>query len=70
MAMKISGHKTANVFKRYDIVEQADLREAAAALDRKSAAYSFGQSSGRVGTECTETVATAEQLLNAAVRPN
>ena len=70
VAMKISGHKTANVFKRYDIVEQADLREAAAALDRKSAAYSFGQSSGRTGTECTETVATTEQLLKSAVRPN
>jgi len=69
--MKVSGHKTANVFKRHDIVEQADLREAAAALDRKSAAFlSSGQSSGRTGRECTENVATVEQLLKSAVRPN
>jgi len=33
--MEISGHKTASVFRRYDIVDEADLAEVAAALDRK-----------------------------------
>jgi hypothetical protein len=33
--MEISGHKTNSVFKRYDIVDETDLAEVAAALDRK-----------------------------------
>ncbi|HYY69724.1 MAG TPA: hypothetical protein VE734_08320 [Terriglobales bacterium] len=33
--MEISGHKTASVFRRYDIVDETDLAEVAAALDRK-----------------------------------
>ncbi len=35
VAMKISGHKTASVFRRYDIIEQSDLEDAAAKLDAK-----------------------------------
>jgi hypothetical protein len=35
VAMKIGGHKTAPVFRRYDIIEQADLEDAAARLDAK-----------------------------------
>ena len=33
--MEISGHKTAEIFRRYDITDEADLAEVAAALDRK-----------------------------------
>jgi hypothetical protein len=33
--MDISGHKTADVFRRYDIQDERDLAEVAAALDRK-----------------------------------
>jgi hypothetical protein len=33
--MEISDHKTASVFKRYDIVDEQDLAEVAGALDRK-----------------------------------
>lgn len=35
VAMKISGHKTASVFRRYDITDESDLAEAAARLDEK-----------------------------------
>jgi len=33
--MEISGHRTAEVFRRYDITDEQDLAEVAAALDRK-----------------------------------
>ena len=33
--MEIRGHKTASVFPRYNVVDEADLAEGAAALDRK-----------------------------------
>jgi hypothetical protein len=32
--MKVGGWKTDNVFKRYNIIDERDLHEAAAALDR------------------------------------
>lgn len=34
VAMKLSGHLTPSVFRRYDIVSAADMREAAGKLDR------------------------------------
>src|SRR5215472_13492347 len=33
--MEISGHKTAHIFRRYDIVDESDLAAVAKALDRK-----------------------------------
>ena len=33
VAMKMTGHKTASVFQRYNIVSDGDLREAAHKLD-------------------------------------
>ena len=33
VAMRMTGHKTANVFQRYNIVSDGDLREAARKLD-------------------------------------
>jgi len=35
VAMKIGGWKTASVFRRYDITDEADLADAAARLDQK-----------------------------------
>jgi hypothetical protein len=32
-AMKLSGHKTASIFRRYDVVPPEDLRDAARKLD-------------------------------------
>jgi len=34
-SLAISGHKTAEIFRRYDITDEGDLAEVAAALDRK-----------------------------------
>jgi integrase len=38
VAMKITGHLTSSIFRRYDIIEAADLADAAARLDAKAAA--------------------------------
>ncbi len=72
VAMKISGHVTASIFKRYDIIEQADLEDAAARLDakQKSNAAEFGQSLGRVVENSTKNTAVADQRQTVAVLPN
>jgi len=73
--MKISGHKTPAVFKRYDIIEMADVAEAAARLDAKqksqvSPEIQFGQSSVRPPQNRATSDAVAETRQTAAVLPN
>jgi integrase len=46
VAMKLAGHRTPSVFRRYDIVSDDDLREAARTLDRDS----FGTVARQTGT--------------------
>ena len=53
VAMSISGHKTASVFQRYNIVDERDIMEAGQKLNEKQKSnalleISFGQSSGIV----------------------
>jgi hypothetical protein len=47
--MKLTGHKTEAVYRRYAIVSEADLHEAAAKLGR------FGPESHRTGTKASLT---------------
>jgi len=42
--MRIGGWKTRNVFERYNIVDQADLADAARRLDQKRETRDFGHS--------------------------
>jgi integrase len=75
VAMKISGHKTASVFRRYDIIEPSDLEDAAAKLDAKQKSQAVpeidvGQSLGRTAENSTKSSAATDHPLRAAVLPN
>jgi integrase len=56
VAMRISGHKTSSVFRRYDIVDEDDLREVAKRLDTAQAYRSVIES----GTMAHERVQVPE----------
>ena len=58
VAMKISGHKTASIFRRYDITDEPDLADAARRLDEKRNAQAqadISHSSAIVGP-CTPLI--------------
>ena len=55
VAMKISGHKTASVFRRYDITDEADLADAAARLDAKREQH-VTQDGYNIGASASKTV--------------
>ncbi len=76
IAMRISGHKTRAVFERYNIVDEADLADAASRLDAKQNAAAvevnrdFGHDLGTIAANCTKTEAHAQMSLETAVLPN
>jgi putative PIN family toxin of toxin-antitoxin system len=61
IAMKLSGHLTSSVFRRYDIVSESDLRYAANALD-------LAREDGSQGYNQTARLETAR--ARGVVRPN
>jgi integrase len=72
VAMKISVHRTNGVFDRYNIIDEADLADAARKLDekQKSNALDFGQHSGIVSPKSTPNEAAAHLNVAAAALPN
>ena len=60
VAMRISGHKTRSVFERYNIIDGADLADAASRLDTKQnqaaveLTQDFGHALGTIAGNCTK----------------
>jgi hypothetical protein len=46
MSMQLSGHKTSSVFRRYDIVDEGDLDDAAEQLDTANSRVAASTRSG------------------------
>jgi len=61
VAMRISGHKTREVFDRYNIVSERDLKDAARQLD-KYVESEFGQSLGKVSDSEANEAKVGKQL--------
>jgi integrase len=72
VAMRIGGWKTRSVFDRYNIIDEADLADAARRLDEKqnSNAPQFGHDSGIVAEKGTKNAAPTQLNFAAAVLPN
>lgn len=72
VAKKISGPKTDAVFERYNIIDEADLADAARKLDerQKSNIPDFGHDLGIVAENSTKNAAPTQQNFAAAVLPN
>ena len=54
--MLVSGHRTPSMFKRYDIIDEADMLEVTLKLDEKNADRS------NLGRTCPEDGATENPL--------
>jgi len=72
VAMKISGHKTRQVFERYNIIDESDIREAGRKLNEKQKSnalleIAFGHGSGMISPKtghCGHSEAAIPQLPN------
>jgi integrase len=76
VAMRISHHKTRAISERYNIVDGADLADAASKLDTKQNAVAvglsegFGHDLGTTAANCTQTASVVQMNLEPAVLPN
>jgi hypothetical protein len=77
--MRISGHKTASTFRRYDIVSEADLDDVAARLDERNLALtttktsdapSSGHEMGMIGKNGTKDSAATRLQIPAPALAN